>query len=149
MIVVSHDREFLSGLTDKTIEFRDHKLKTYLGDVNYFLEKRQVDDLRNVSVSEIKNDISTDENIITAEIPKSIIKLSYEERKNLLRDLKKVENNIHRLEENLKSLEVEMLNPEFHKNNTSIEKMKNHQEYKDQLEVLLEQWTELQEKLEE
>jgi ATP-binding cassette, subfamily F, member 3 len=42
LIVVSHDREFLQGLTEKTLEFRDRKLFEYLGDVNFFLEKRDL-----------------------------------------------------------------------------------------------------------
>lgn len=52
MIVVSHDREFLAGLTDKTIEFRDRKLFEYLGDVNYFLDKRALDNMRSVELTE-------------------------------------------------------------------------------------------------
>lgn len=43
MILVSHDRDFLQGLTEKTIEFKDHKIKTYIGDVYDFLEKKKID----------------------------------------------------------------------------------------------------------
>ena len=43
MILVSHDRDFLQGLSTKVFEFRDHKIKTYLGDVYDFLEKKKVD----------------------------------------------------------------------------------------------------------
>ena len=46
LIVVSHDREFLQGLTEKTLEFRDRKLFEYLGDVNFFLEKRDLQNMR-------------------------------------------------------------------------------------------------------
>ncbi|MDP4811544.1 MAG: ATP-binding cassette domain-containing protein [Saprospiraceae bacterium] len=48
LIVVSHDREFLQGLTEKTLEFRDRKLFEYLGDVNFFLEKRDLQNMREV-----------------------------------------------------------------------------------------------------
>jgi len=48
MIVVSHDRDFLEELTSKTIEFRDQKLITYLGDINFFLKKREMDNMRDV-----------------------------------------------------------------------------------------------------
>ena len=67
MIVVSHDREFLSELTSKTLEFRDHNLYEYLGDINYFLEKRKVDDIRQIEISADKKLNLTnvdDENII-------------------------------------------------------------------------------------
>ncbi|MCQ2279601.1 MAG: ABC-F family ATP-binding cassette domain-containing protein [Bacteroidales bacterium] len=43
MILVSHDRDFLQGLSTKVVEFRDQKLKMYLGDVYDFLEKKKID----------------------------------------------------------------------------------------------------------
>ena len=51
LIVVSHDRDFLADLTNRTIEFRDHKLHHHIGDVNAFLEKRQLDNMREVELS--------------------------------------------------------------------------------------------------
>jgi ATP-binding cassette, subfamily F, member 3 len=50
LIVVSHDRDFLKDLTNRTIEFRDKKLYEYLGDVNYFLNKRQMENMREVEM---------------------------------------------------------------------------------------------------
>ena len=43
LIVVSHDRDFLQGLTDRVYEFKDHKIREYLGDIDYYLEQRAVD----------------------------------------------------------------------------------------------------------
>ena len=43
VVVVSHDREFLDGIVDKVYEFRDGGVKEYLGEINYFLEKRKLD----------------------------------------------------------------------------------------------------------
>lgn len=51
LLVISHDRSFLEGLTDRTIEFKDHKTREYLGDINYFLEKRNVENFRQVEQS--------------------------------------------------------------------------------------------------
>ena len=48
VIVVSHDREFLDGLVDKVYEFRDGRVREYLGGIYYFLEKRQLEELREV-----------------------------------------------------------------------------------------------------
>jgi len=45
MIIVSHDRDFLEGLTNKTIEFKKGKIKEYIGDINEFLEQQQIDSL--------------------------------------------------------------------------------------------------------
>ncbi|MEM7379847.1 MAG: ABC-F family ATP-binding cassette domain-containing protein [Bacteroidota bacterium] len=46
LILVSHDRDFLQGLTNKVYEFKDRKIKEYLGDINFYLEQRKVDDFR-------------------------------------------------------------------------------------------------------
>ena len=46
LILVSHDREFLQGLNDVVYEFKDRKIKPYLGDINFYLEQRQLQNLR-------------------------------------------------------------------------------------------------------
>lgn len=48
LILVSHDRDFLQGLTHTVYEFKDQQIKKYLGDIDYYLEKRNVDSLREV-----------------------------------------------------------------------------------------------------
>ncbi len=48
LVVVSHDRDFLDGLVDKVYEFRDGGVKEYLGDIWYFLEKRKLENLKEV-----------------------------------------------------------------------------------------------------
>ena len=45
MIIVSHDREFLQGLTTKTYEFKKGKIKAYMGDINEFLAQQQIESL--------------------------------------------------------------------------------------------------------
>jgi ATP-binding cassette subfamily F protein 3 len=46
LILVSHDRDFLQGLTNKVYEFKDRRIKEYLGDIDYYLEQRKVQDFR-------------------------------------------------------------------------------------------------------
>ena len=46
LVLVSHDRDFLQGLTNKVYEFKDQKIKEYLGDIDYYLEQRRVNDFR-------------------------------------------------------------------------------------------------------
>ncbi|MFA7627627.1 MAG: ABC-F family ATP-binding cassette domain-containing protein, partial [Candidatus Kapaibacterium sp.] len=57
MIIVSHDREFLDGLTNKTIEFKNNQIKEFLGDINYYLEKTRMDNLRELEQNK-KNEVS-------------------------------------------------------------------------------------------
>ena len=65
LLLVSHDRDFLQGLTNKVYEFKDHKIKEYLGDIDYFLEQRNLQNLREAEkrtvVSEVKEKRSAGE----------------------------------------------------------------------------------------
>ncbi|NDB04086.1 MAG: ABC transporter ATP-binding protein, partial [Flavobacteriaceae bacterium] len=54
LLVVSHDREFLEGLVTKTVEFRDHKVKTLLGGIDYYLEQRKLENMRQVEAKTAK-----------------------------------------------------------------------------------------------
>ena len=48
LILVSHDRDFLNGLADKVFEFGQQKITEHLGDINYFLEKKKMDNLKEI-----------------------------------------------------------------------------------------------------
>lgn len=146
MIIVSHDREFLSELTTKTLEFKDHKLKTYLGDINYFLDKRKIDDIRAIELASSPNsDIQNEDAESTI---KNLNKASFEERKSIQKDIKQAEKKIELLESQISELETQMLEPEFHSDAASVEKLKLHVELKKQLDDWIDKWTVFQEKLE-
>lgn len=134
LIVVSHDREFLAGLTDRTLEFRDRKLHNYLGDVNFFLEKRQLDNMRDVEISQ-----STGKPGTTAPAPPKK-ELSYEERKRLQRAISNAEKKVERLETAIEKLEAEMADPAFYQSGQAAETTKKHGELKAELEAAMEAW---------
>ena len=46
LIIVSHDREFLQGLTKKVYEFKDRNIKEYLGDINHFLKEKKIENFK-------------------------------------------------------------------------------------------------------
>jgi ATP-binding cassette subfamily F protein 3 len=48
LLLVSHDRDFLQGMSNIVYEFKDQKIKEYLGDINYFLEQRNLENMREV-----------------------------------------------------------------------------------------------------
>lgn len=143
LIVVSHDREFLAGLTDRTIEFRDRKLYNHLGDVNFFLEKRKMDNMRQVELSKSNNTGSGEAS--EQEQPK--IELSYEERKKLTRAVSNAEKKIDRIEEEIAKLETTMSDPEFYNQADATKTIKKHQDLKDSLDEAMEAWEEAQEQL--
>ena len=142
LIVVSHDREFLSGLTNQTIEFRDKKLFQYLGDVNYFLEKRALNNMRDVELQKNKPNNKVEE------VQESKEELSYEERKQLLRAVSNAEKKIERLEEQIEKIEEKMADPSFYEDPKSADIMKDYQAKKDALDEAMEAWEEAQMKLE-
>ena len=135
VIVVSHDRDFLSELTDRTIEFRDHQLFDHLGDVNYFLEKRALDNMREV---EMRNALSSKDNNAGKQ------PISYEERKKLLRSIATAERKIARLEEEIAKFEKTMADPDFYQNPDSSRLMNEYREKKASLEEAMEAWEEAQ-----
>ncbi|MCL2132546.1 MAG: ATP-binding cassette domain-containing protein, partial [Lentimicrobiaceae bacterium] len=74
LVLVSHDRDFLQGLTDKVFEFRDKNIKEYIGDIQYYIDKRQLESLKNLEIKQNKtNAASKSEN--------KSQKLSWEEQK--------------------------------------------------------------------
>jgi ATP-binding cassette subfamily F protein 3 len=135
LIVVSHDRDFLQGLVNKVYEFRDNQIKEYLGDIDYYLEQRKFDNFREVE----KN---------------SIVESGEKAFKGNARDQekyhKKVKNQISKIEGQIEVLEAELVqwDQALAENNTSIisqpDFFKKYQDKKDQIAILMEQWTELQ-----
>lgn len=102
LIVVSHDREFLQGLTEKTLEFRDKKLFEYLGDVNFFLEKRDLQNMREVE----KINVAAIEKIQTHSV-------TNEEKRRLQKNMQQSERKIQDLEKEIAKMENEMAVPGY------------------------------------
>ncbi len=102
VILVSHDREFLDGLIDKVYEFRHQKIKEHLGGIYEFLDKKKMESLNelNASIASKKNDSSKKID--------SSAKLSYEERKELNKRIKKAERQVEECEKNIASLEEQL-----------------------------------------
>ncbi|MCO6487830.1 MAG: ABC-F family ATP-binding cassette domain-containing protein [Phaeodactylibacter sp.] len=141
LIVVSHDREFLSGLTNRTIEFRDRQLHNYIGDVNAFLEKRQLDDMRDVELS------SKPAKAGPKAAPRK--ELTYEERKTLMRAISNAEKKVERLEEEIGALEKKMAQPGFYESPDAVKTTQQYQDKQQELEIAMDEWEEVQLAMEE
>ena len=145
LIVVSHDRDFLKKLTSRTIEFRDKKLYEYLGDVNLFLEKRAMDNMREVEMKTPKNDSQITDNQIS-----SSNQLTYEDRKKLKkleRSVQYAERKVEELEAKIADFEKEMAEPGFYESSASESKLQQFSETKNELEKAIEAWESAHEKL--
>ena len=140
LIVVSHDRDFLGGLTATTVEFRDQQLFTHLGDVNYFLEKRKLDNMRQVEMRHPKK-VAVVNNGHKPE-------LTFEERKLLQRTLSNAEKKVKRLEDKIEEYEKKMADPSFFEKQESTSALKDYNVKKEELEMAMLEWMEAQEALE-
>ena len=101
VVVVSHDREFLDGLVDRIYEFRDGGVREYLGDIWYFLEKRKVESLQDIE--------RKDKPATTAKVADNNTgKLSYEQKKEQEKLLRKLRKAVETVEEELAKVEKEI-----------------------------------------
>jgi len=99
LLLVSHDRDFLQGMSNIVYEFKDQKIKEYLGDINYFLEQRNLENMREVE----KKD--TDKSTSQSQSQKTSSKASYEDQKKG----KALQNRLSKIESQIKQLEKDLL----------------------------------------
>ena len=100
LVVVSHDREFLDGMVDKVYEFRDGGVREYLGGIYYFLEKRKLESLRDVERKDVVQPSSGKE--------ASSGKLSYEQKKEQEKLVRKLRKRVEEIEADLERIEKEI-----------------------------------------
>ena len=132
LLLVSHDRDFLQGMSNLVYEFKDQKIKEYLGDINYFLEQRNMENMREVE----KKDIAQKEE------PKSNNKVSYEDQKkskSLQNRLSKIESQIKELEINIQKDDKELAS-NYNKLIENAAFFMAYEKKKNELDKLLEDW---------
>jgi ATP-binding cassette subfamily F protein 3 len=146
LIIVSHDRDFLQGLTTTVYEFKDGNIKEYLGDIDYYLEEHKLENLREVEkkTTEIKvKDTSAKENYQRT-------KQQQKQRKKLQNKLANVEKNIADLERELANIDMDLLDGQKYDELTkNPDFFSNYQEKKKTLDTLMVEWETLHEQLEE
>jgi len=139
LILVSHDRDFLQGLTNSVYEFKDQKIKEYLGDIDFYLEQRNVENLREVE----KRDVIKEE-------PKESNKQSYDDQKKLKslnNRLSNIESKISQLEKDIKTMDVDLAT-DYDKTASDPKFFDHYQAKKKKLETLMTEWETVQEELE-
>jgi len=100
MILVSHDRDFLQGLTDKVYEFKDKKIKMHIGDIYEFLESRNINNL-----NELNRVGAGFKPAPTATQPKSSAEQDRQKKKDQERNQRRRQNQIEKLEAEIEVLE--------------------------------------------
>ena len=140
LIIVSHDRDFLQGLTEKVYEFKDQNIREYLGDIDFYLQQREVSNFREIEKNTQNTKTPSENN--TEKI------ISYEAQK----ERKKINNQINKIETKITDLEKEIANMDLQiLENISISNdfLKNYELKKQELDSLMEEWEELSLKLSE
>ncbi len=142
LILVSHDRDFLQGLTNKVYEFKDMKIKEYLGDINFYLEQRKVEDFRAIEKKQ-KNPQVKEKN--------QNKEFSSEEQKKvkaLKNQLSTVESSIAALEKEIAQID-QQLQLNYDKTIAKPNFFDAYQKKKKDLEKLMKSWEQITMDLEE
>ena len=148
LIVVSHDREFLQGLSEKVYEFKNQNIKEYVGDIDTFLEEKDLENFKELESSQ-KEQKKTKQD-------KKDDQLSYADQKNQQKKLKKLQNRISKLEKQIeildksqKEIDADLAIPEkfseLSKKDGFFAEYENNQQKLQELEV---EWAQAAEKLE-
>ena len=148
LVVVSHDREFLQGLTQKVYEFKNQNIKEYYGDINTFLEERSFENFKQLEASQKDQKIKVKD--------KSSEKGSYidnKERKRKInqikKDIVKIERKIDALSDILKNKDELLSDPiKFKDLSSDKEFFKIYEDEMKKLKSLENDWTIKNEELE-
>ncbi|WP_024771727.1 ABC-F family ATP-binding cassette domain-containing protein [Aquimarina macrocephali] len=141
LILVSHDRDFLQGLSNTVYEFKNKKIKEYLGDINFYLEEKRINDLRDIEKKDKQEKIASD--------TKETAKQSYQDQKkvkSLSNKLSNIESKINKLEREIKEIDVELA-INYDQTIAQPNFFDNYQAKKDLLSSLMEDWETLQEEM--
>ena len=132
LLLVSHDRDFLQGMSNIVYEFKDQKIKEYLGDINFFLEQRNLENMREVEKKEI----------VKKDVIKDVSKVSYEDQKKS----KSLQNRLSKVESQIKQLELDIqtddkaLASNYNKSIEDANFFTAYNKKKQELDNLLEEW---------
>ena len=111
LIVVSHDRGFLDGLVDKLYEFRDGRVREHLGSVSEFLEKRKLENLRELERHETPVAEKPEQKKLAAQQQYAARKSESKEQRKLRSRVDYLEKEISRHEARMAEIEKKLANP--------------------------------------
>ena len=131
LIVVSHDRDFLQGLTDTLYEFRDGSIHEFRGDIFEFLAEKEAQDTLAAAKS------------TPASTKTTAGKLAYEQGKNRERELRKLRGAVEKIEQEIASLEAQITEKEALLASGQVQDKDFYTDYqalKDRLDAAMDEW---------
>ena len=141
LILVSHDRDFLQGLTSTVFGFKDKVIKEYLGDIDYFLEQHKMENLREA------------EKRTVVKVDKSTSKKTHELTRDQEKQLRKLKNKLSKIETQISDLETEIakIDLQLAENYDEVFSkpnfFENYKAKKAQLESLMSDWEQVEQEV--
>ena len=130
LILVSHDRDFLQDLTNKVYEFKSQNIKEYLGDIDFYLNQRKIEDFR---------EIEKKDKVISVKKNKNIDSLI---ERDLQKRISNVESKISRLENEISIIDKD-LEEDYEKTISRDNFFSNYEKKKSDLDSLMKKWEKL------
>ena len=142
LILVSHDRDFLQGLTSTVYGFKDKEIKEYLGDIDYFLEQHKIENLREAEkrtvVKVAKETSKKDSNQLSRDQEKELKKLNNK--------LSKIETEIADLEREIAKIDLELAE-NYEEVSSRPNFFEKYKAQKAQLDTAMEAWEKMEAKV--
>lgn len=139
VFVISHDRYFLNRVTNKILELTKDGIKEYVGNYNYYLEKKNEvfyndeEELEEKTRTQIKIDKKKEKQVLIQE-------------RNLRREISELEATIHEFEEQLEELDQKFSDPDLYNNPEDIvEITRKREDITCKLDISYNRWMELTE----
>jgi ATP-binding cassette subfamily F protein 3 len=147
LIIVSHDRDFLQGLTNRVFEFRNQQIYEHIGDVYDFLESRKLSSLKDLetaalNTAQAKNEALPTDNQLYREKKKGIDR----DRRKISQQIEEIENRIASAESSLEQMDNSIANPDNAVLHTA-QFYKKYDEDRKTLDRYLHEWEELHSRL--
>jgi len=149
IIVVSHDRDFLEGLSTKVFEFRNKKIKEHIGDIYDFLQAKNISELNELELGKSKN-TKADEDLDKAEKAALFAQRKADEKraKSVKNKISNLEKSISEYEKKIKDLELQLADPVFYNDKPKSEAaIAQYNQHKKELDEKMLLWEKLVEEL--
>lgn len=148
LLFVSHDRYFINRIADRVVELSGHKTNVYLGDYDYYIEKKQEEK----EIQELNKPKATTKVSDHPEPAKDYHQFKQEKRelRKLQRRIEQLENQIDILEKQIAQCDQKMTDPKIINDYETLKKINEEKEdCQEKLDELMHEWAELQERLDE
>ncbi|MDB4024037.1 ATP-binding cassette domain-containing protein [Flavobacteriaceae bacterium] len=130
LILVSHDRDFLQNLTNKVYEFKSQNIKEYLGDIDFYLNQRKIEDFREIEKKDKVISVKKNKNIDSST------------ERELKKRISNVESKISRLENEISIIDKD-LEEDYEKTISRDNFFSNYEKKKSNLDSLMKKWEQL------